>query len=310
MIDKVKLTCRRCLAHLSLAPLLQPTVSMRKFCTDHAIDCGEPLAGTATLAERHLFVRWPKGNWRRPRFETVGLSDELRAQMKAASGSGRYVGLVDGEHLELLSFPDATSIVPRDHDHAATLVSQWREGSGFDGSPLRRTILCCTDAKTDACCARYGFPVFKALAAAAPDFGIDVLQCTHIGGCHLAPSVIVMPDRQRYGRLTPASVPDFLSTIARGELYLPFYSGNPALDEVGQSAEAAVRQWAAGRVALAEIKIAQVTMHSEAQATIEVQLNTERVLVHAHRQSFPIYGNCRDMDGDPKDKLRWIATIA
>nr|WP_314259603.1 sucrase ferredoxin [uncultured Devosia sp.] len=283
---------------------------MRKFCTDHAIACGEPLAGTGTLAERHLFVRWPKGNWRRPRFDTVGLSDELRVQMKAASGGGRYVGLVDGEQLELLSFPDATSVVPRDQEHAAELVAQWRDGKGLDGTPLRRTVLCCTDAKTDACCARYGFPVFKALAAAAPAFDIDVLQCTHIGGCHFAPSVIVMPERQRYGRLTPASVPDFLAVIARNELYLPSYRGNPALGEIEQSAEAAVRDWAEGRVALEGLEVAQVTMRSDIEATVEVQLNAERLLVHAHLTSFPIYGNCRDMEGEPKDKLRWVATVA
>ena len=283
---------------------------MRKFCTDHAIACGEPLAGTGTLAERHLFVRWPKGNWRRPRFDTVGLSDELRLQMKAASGGGRYVGLVDGEQLELLSFPDATSVVPRDQEHAAELVAQWRDGKGLDGTPLRRTVLCCTDAKTDACCARYGFPVFRALAAAAPAFDIDVLQCTHIGGCHFAPSVIVMPDRQRYGRLTPASVPDFLAVIARNELYLPSYRGNPALGEIEQSAEAAVRDWADGQVALEGLEVALVTMRSDIEATVEVQLNAGRLLVHVHLTSFPIYGNCRDMEGEPKDKLRWVATVA
>lgn len=282
---------------------------MHRFCTDHAIACGEPLEGNGALAERHLFVRWPKGNWRRPRFVTVGLSEELRAQMKAASGNGHYVGLVDGDDLELLSFPDATSIVPRDQDHAAVLIAAWRDGAGLDGTPLRRTVLCCTDAKTDACCARYGFPVFKALAAAAPDFGIDVLQCTHIGGCHFAPSVIVMPDRQRYGRLTPAGVPDFLATIARNELYLPSYKGNPALDEVAQSAEALVRNCANGRVDIEQIKVAQVTMHSDAEATIEVQLNAERVIVRARRLSFPVYGNCRDMDDQPKDKRRWVATM-
>ena len=290
-------------------PFSPAPCSMRKFCTDHAIDCREPLAGTATLAERHLFLRWPKANWRRPRFETVGLSDDLRACMKAAAGDGRYVGLVDGAQLELLSFPDATSIVPRDQDHAAALVAHWHQGGGFDGAPLRRTILCCTDAKTDACCARYGFPVFKALAAAAPAFDIDVLQCTHIGGCHLAPSVIVMPDRQRYGRLAPAAVPEFLATIARNDLYLPSYTGDPALDEIGQSAEVAARQWAAKRGDLVQVTIGAVTMHSDTQATLAVRVNAENLLVEAERQSFPIYGNCRDMDGAPKDKPRWTARI-
>lgn len=283
---------------------------MRKFCTDHAIECGEPLAGAGALAERHLFVRWPKGNWRRPRFEAVGLSDALRAQMKAASGDGRYVGLVDGDTLELLSFPDATSIVPRDQEHAAELVERWRTGTGLGGKLLPRTVLCCTDAKTDACCARYGFPVFKALAASAPAFGIDVLQCTHIGGCHFAPSVIVMPARQRYGRLTPAAVPEFLAKIARNEVYLPSYKGNPALDEIGQSAEALVRHWAQGRVSINKLSVAEVTMRSETEATVAVQLNAERIIVRAHQQTFQIYGNCRDMDGQPKDKPRWVTKLA
>ncbi|WEK02920.1 MAG: sucrase ferredoxin [Candidatus Devosia phytovorans] len=283
---------------------------MRSFCTDHAIGCGEPLTGTAALAERHLFLRWPKGNWRRPRFETVGLSDTLRAAMKAASGGGRYVGLVDGDALELLSFPDGTRVIPRDQDHAAELVALWREGAGLGGTPLRRTILCCTDAKTDACCARYGFPVFKALVAAAPAFDIDVLQCTHIGGCHFAPSVIVMPDRQRYGRLTPAGVPDFLALIARNEIYLPAYKGNPALDELQQSAEAAALHWADGQVPVETITIGAVEMHSESAATVQVHLDAVTLLVKARRQSFPVYGNCRDMDADPKQKDRWVSSIS
>ncbi|WP_316356415.1 sucrase ferredoxin [Devosia sp.] len=284
---------------------------MHRFCTDHAIGCGEPLPGTAALAERHLFMRWPKGNWRRPRFETVGLSDELRTQMRAATGDGRYVGLVDtgdGEALELLSFPDATSIVPRDQAHAAELIARWRDGHPLGGEPLpRRVILCCTDAKTDACCARYGFPVFKALVAAAPAFDLDVLQCTHIGGCHFAPSVIVMPDRQRYGRLTPAAVPEFLAMVARHDIYLPGYRGNPALTELEQSAEAAARRWADGRYPIERIEVAEVKMLDEDTATIEVRLNAEPITINAQRQIFPVYGNCRDMDGEAPDKARWVA---
>ena len=284
---------------------------MHRFCTDHAIGCGEPLPGTAALAERHLFIRWPKGNWRRPRFETVGLSDELRTQMQAATGNGRYVGLVDTgeeEALELLSFPDATSIVPRDQAHAAELVARWRDGLPLGGEPLpRRVILCCTDAKTDACCARYGFPVFKALMAAAPAFDLDVLQCTHIGGCHFAPSVIVMPDRQRYGRLTPAAVPEFLSMVARNDIYLPGYRGNPRLNELEQSAEAAARRWADGRYPVERIEVAAVNMLDDDTATIEVRLNAEPLTINAQRQMFPVYGNCRDMDGEAPDKARWVA---
>lgn len=287
---------------------------MRDFCTDHALACGEPLAGAAALAERHLFLRWPKNRWRRPRFDATGLSDELRAAMRGSSGQGRYVGLVDqadGPELELLSFPDATSIVPRDQTHAAALVAQWREGVLLDSTPQpRRIILCCTDAKTDACCARYGFPVFKALAAAAPAHNLDVLQCTHIGGCHFAPSVIVMPDRQRYGRLTPAAVPEFVAMIARNAIYLPAYKGNPHLSELEQSAEAAARSWAERRCSIEHIEIEGVNMLADDIATITVRLNQQVIAINAQRQDFAVYGNCRDMDADPPLKPRWTAWVA
>tara|TARA_R110002020_G_scaffold134252_3_gene299653 strand:+ start:933 stop:1799 length:867 start_codon:yes stop_codon:yes gene_type:complete len=287
---------------------------MRSFCTDHAIACGEPLPGTAALADRHLFMRWPKGRWRRPRFDATGLSEQLRAEMQAASGQGRYVGLVDladGPELELLSFPDATSIVPRDQAHAAVLIAQWRMGVALSDNRLqRRVILCCTDAKTDACCARYGFPVFKALAAAAPAFNLDVLQCTHIGGCHFAPSVIVMPDRQRYGRLTPAAVPEFLGMVARNNIYLPAYKGNPELNELEQSAEAATRIWAEGRQTIEEIEIAEVDLLADDIATIHVRLNGQTIAVNAQRQNFAVYGNCRNMDDEPPLKPRWMAWVA
>lgn len=261
------------------------------------------------MAARHLFLRWPKGNWRRPRLDSAGLDDELRNAMKAASGEGRYVGLVDGDTLELISFPDATRVAARDQQHAARLVAGWQAGTGLEGDPLPRTILCCTDAKTDACCARYGFPLFKALRAAAPDFGIDIQQCTHIGGCHLAPSVIVMPDRQRYGRLSPEMVPDFLATIARGEIYLPCYSGNPALTELEQVAEAAVRRHIHASADQPPITITDITLHDETRATIALTIDGRLMQVHARRQTFPIYNNCRNMDGPPKDKDRWVCEI-
>lgn len=53
-----------------------------------------------------------------------------------------------------------------------------------------------------------------------------------------------------------------------------------------------------------------MTLHTEDEATVAVQLNAERLLVKARREIFPIYGNCRDMDDEPKDKPRWVARLA
>ncbi|MCZ4345595.1 sucrase ferredoxin [Devosia neptuniae] len=286
---------------------------MHRFCTDHAMACGEPLAGTAALAARHLFIRWPKGKWRRPRFESVDIEAPLRLAMTAASAPDSYVGLVDageGTALELITFPDATSIVPRNQNHAAELVGRWHAGLPMGGTALpRRVILCCTDAKTDACCARFGFPVFKALSAAAPAFGLDVLQCTHIGGCHFAPSVIVMPDRQRYGRLTPAAVPDFLAMVARTDIYLPAYKGDPGLSELEQSAETAARHWAQGRCQVHQVQISGVEMLAEDTATIRVLLGSVPLTINAQRQTFHTYGSCKTMGSAPTPRPRWTAWV-
>ncbi|MBU1306989.1 MAG: hypothetical protein KKF33_15905, partial [Alphaproteobacteria bacterium] len=208
---------------------------MAQFCTDIARACGEPLAGTGALAERHLFLRWPKGKWRRPRYEAADLDPAVRAAMIDAIAHGNYVGLFanDGSELELVSFPDGVRLLPRDAAHAAELIAAWGQGTPLPGIAIgHRVILCCTDAKTDACCARYGFGIYKAMAEQAPALGLEVLQVTHIGGCHFAPSVIVMPERRRYGRLTPEMVGDFLAAIAGERLYLPAYKGDPSLGEM------------------------------------------------------------------------------
>ncbi|HTN61646.1 MAG TPA: sucrase ferredoxin, partial [Devosia sp.] len=220
----------------------------RAFCTDIAITRGEPLAGTGALAERHLLVNWPKGKWRRPRFAADGFSEELQQAMRAASGGGRYVGLCDdatAAELQLLSFPDGRIVLPASQAEAARRITAWAAGTPLPGpAKTRPTILCCTDAKVDACCARYGFPVYKALLADADRYGFDILQCTHIGGCHFAPSIIVMPQRHRYGRLTPATIPALLDALAKDQLYLPAFKGRPEYDPAQQAVEIAALRWA------------------------------------------------------------------
>ena len=280
---------------------------MREFCTDRAIACGEPLAGTGAIAKRHLFLRWPKARWRRPRFESEGLPPELTAAMRAASQPGSYVGLIagDGEALEFISFPEGCRIEAQDLAHAVEIVTVWKEGIELAGALIGRpAVLCCTDAKTDACCARYGFPLFKALLEHAPAYGVDIFQTTHIGGCHFAPSVVVMPDRRRYGRLTPGEVPQFLRAISRGAIYLPAYKGDPQLSEVEQCAETAARQ-ALSADRPGEITIVSVDLHGDDQAEACVEADDRRLTFILERTKIPVHSNCRDLDQPAKPTLRW-----
>src|SRR5690606_40962242 len=53
-------------------------------------------------------------------------------------------------------FTDEADLITAIHDYIA--------GRVFSGTPDERTtILCCTDSRRDACCARYGFSTYKAL---------------------------------------------------------------------------------------------------------------------------------------------------
>src|SRR5690606_12388115 len=58
----------------------------RVFCADLAIAQDEPLAGIGAMAERHLFMLWPKGKWRRPRYQSADMDDVLQQAIHQAYG--------------------------------------------------------------------------------------------------------------------------------------------------------------------------------------------------------------------------------
>jgi hypothetical protein len=288
------------------------TAMRHRFCTDLAISRGEPLEGTGAMADRHLFLRWPKGEWRRPRYESAGMDEALQAAMQAATGNGRYVGLIadgDEDELRLWSFPSMRSVVASSQAEAAALIAAWGEGVPLDGEVLPRPIiLCCTDAKVDACCARYGFPLYKALLAEADTYGFDILQCTHIGGCHFAPSVIVMPQRHRYGRLTPADVPALLATLADDRIYLPAFKGRPDLTQEAQLAEIAAMRWAAAQNLLRpDVRILEMQSPEPGLRSDRLAVNNFDLQVALRQESFEVHGNCSDIDAGPgKTVERWV----
>jgi hypothetical protein len=286
----------------------------RSFCTDFAIEQAEPLAGTGAMAERHLFIRWPKGKWRRPRYESAGMDEVLQKAIHQSYGPGRYVGLLESDgqpDLQLVSFPDGRTALPASQDEAAELIRAWAGGTPLAGPALPRpVILCCTDAKVNACCALYGFPIYKALRERAGAFGFDVMQCTHFGGCHFAPSVIVMPQRSRYGRLTPGDIPGFLAAIGGGEHYLPAFKGRADLSEIDQCVDIAAAQWAEahGR-RQGEVSLAEPPVVTGGEASALAMVGNTRLRITLRQREFHVHGTCRSItEGDGKQVQRWVVS--
>ena len=92
---------------------------------------------------------------------------------------------------------------------------------GF-GAPLGdRVLLVCTHGKRDACCARYGAPVARELAAR----GLPAWETTHVGGDQFAANLVCLPEGTYHGRLDRGSAADVAFACLRGEVSPAHYRG-------------------------------------------------------------------------------------
>ena len=66
-----------------------------------------------------------------------------------------------------------------------------------------RDVFVCTHGAIDACCATFGYPIYKLLRQMAgnPDHRLRVWRCTHFGGHRFAATVLDMPEGRYWGHL-------------------------------------------------------------------------------------------------------------
>lgn len=290
-------------------------MSKHVFCRDVCLERGEPLPGTGNMAERFIFVRWPRGKWRVPRFESADMGPALSRAVQAAMKQSIHVALVDrtGE-TDTLPMLQANGVVAdfESEDDLAAAIVRITAGEPLVGrADPRPILLCCTDSRRDACCARYGFAAYKALVAAADPAQIQILQATHVGGCRFAASLVLLPIMRRYARLTPDQVPEFLDTILRGDIYLPAYRGQAGLPEAAQVAQHAAMVWAASNAAAAPIQMEAVEWPEPTDGLdffAPLRIGGERYDVHLRTEIIPVTGRCDALAGEePELTPRWRA---
>lgn len=77
-----------------------------------------------------------------------------------------------------------------------------------EDDPAARDILVCTHGGRDACCGKFGYPVYALLryeyAAEYP--GLRVWRTSHIGGHRFAPTLIDFPDGRYWGHMKPEAL--------------------------------------------------------------------------------------------------------
>lgn len=244
------------------------------------------------------------------------MSPGLSQAVHEAAHAGLHVALVDkvevAEGLPTLhALPDDIRADFADEAALIAAIRSYAGGASLAGTRDGRiTILCCTDSRRDACCARDGFSTYKALVASADPARFNIVQATHLGGCRFAASLVVMPQRQRYGRMSADLAPAFLAALDRGEIYLPGYKGRSDQPEPAQIAELAALRWAAARgQTLSEVPLSgdiPDTALEGMHLTLGAEVGGDRLAIRLAARSFVVQGNCAAVaEGLEETVVRW-----
>lgn len=116
------------------------------------------------------------------------------------------------------------------------LTSPVEEANNIEFPPM---YLVCTNGKRDLCCARWGMPVLNSFQHAEDT---NVWQTSHVGGHRFAPNVISLPYGIYYGRVTPESVNEIITSGQNQEINLLHLRGRACLPAPAQAAEYYLRQ--------------------------------------------------------------------
>lgn len=223
-------------------------------CAAASLASGEPLHGTAPCASAWLLVEQP-GAWGRKALTESALDPELGAELeRRGKATGAKVLLVKrpgrttsgrrrafvcspapaGPFVEELDLADPAALLDVDLDAVAR-----GERTGLGRERHDPLYLVCTNGRRDACCARLGVPVLRALETARPG---AAWECSHVGGHRFAANVVCLPDGICYGRVAAAAAPELVQRHERGELDLDRLRGRASLTPSEQAAEWFLRQ--------------------------------------------------------------------
>lgn len=98
-------------------------------------------------------------------------------------------------------------------------------------------VAVCTHGRHDRCCADNGRPVARRLRQA----GVDVWECSHVGGDRFAANVVSFPHGLFHGRVTPASALPLVHAYADGRIHPAGFRGRAAWPPAVQQAEILLR---------------------------------------------------------------------
>lgn len=284
--------------------------SLRTYCSEISRQAGEGLAGTAAPAQK-LFLLEYNAEWGKKAFEEAHLPEAARSALEAAvaslpqakiflikshrpgPGVAFFVARLDeaqasiyafqlNAYLELAQLPLAAIAA----DDPAFQAYRYPES----------LLLVCTNGRRDACCARFGFPVYQALSQAAPPRGNFPLvwEMSHVGGHRFAPNVLCLPQGVLYGRVGVEQAGQLLEHCQEGKLLLENLRGRLGYPETVQAAEYFLRR-ATGELGQAAYRLANARETAASQWQVDWEAGDGkqyRVELAMKLGDQPVYESC------------------
>ena len=232
----------------------------RRFCSETSREHGELLAATASRVDRWILIEH-HGAWGKDAVDSSGLSVEVKAHLAeraTALRPGKVLFIrrrdrraADGIHVywgsSMLGGPWLSSTVVEGYEDLLGL-----DFAGPGDALAHPLLLVCTHGKHDACCAKYGLPVYEAMRDLLDEGWL--WQCSHVGGDRFAGNVVCLPEGVYYGRVGAGDALALLEDHLAGRVQLDFYRGRSCYSFRVQAAERAVRA-SAGALGLDELEL-------------------------------------------------------
>lgn len=287
-----------------------------EFCADLSLQQNDPLAGSAAHAERNLLISWPRAKWERSLRHASDMRPALKQALDTIAGSGLRINLIQQPGMEkhqhqLFLMPERRrfSVARAELEDFLTALQTDGRLTPWEQPPLENDlILCCTHGKKDKCCAKYGYQTYKALAKTTTDHKLpfDVWESSHLGGCRLAASVILLPNVRKYGRITPEQALPFLQAEAQGQRFLPGYRGGSRLTPAQQCSELAVLQHMSQEGAQPRLTLLKDT-GNEQERIMHWQREDDQRCMTVTCRAFTVMrvDTCADLEQGPTASVVW-----
>ena len=286
-------------------------------CSQASRSSKEPLYGTCGSYDHWAFVSAPISSWHAtsalkshgmPPDVTDWLGEELGKGVKisfrvyddpsVAAGATKVKLFPAGQEIVLPSLTEITGALRR---RIAGDAEGWTRIDGHE-------FFICNDPGHDACCAKYGPPVFEAAARLIAERGLSlkVFRCSHLGGHKFAATGILFPHGHLYGRMDEKNISDLLATAALENVYAPCYRGGAWLSKDAQIATyvAADRGWLGGP--LKHVRVNEVVESGENRRHLHAEvIGALPFTVELDKKIFSNPPSCGASDAE-KTNERWV----